>query len=179
MPRRASIRSSAFFACSAARRRRPPALAEHRRNVPDRPRGLGAAQHQIVFAMAQQCFVGVGDRSEQIGARAPQPPDIIGRQHQVGRPLRLEEGLDRARGRIAATLVAVEKIRVGMHRRGDRHFEKSVDAQFVPRRQHGEKHRVVRGTGARDDAGKGPGVRLRSISSDRATPPCRPAGDRG
>ena len=153
------------------------ALAQHRRNVPDCLGRLGAAQHQIVFAMAQQYLARVCDHSDQIGARAPQPPDIIGGQHQVGRPLRLEKSLDGAGGRIAATLVAVEKIGGAVHRRGNRHFEKRVDAEFVARREHGENTSPAAAPAADAMPARARGVRLRHISA-RPFNPSLPASSR-
>ncbi len=111
MPRRASARRSAAFASARAigavlgRR-----LAQHRRDVPDRLGRLGAAQDQIVFARREQPLVAVGDGAQQRGPGAPQPADVIARQQQVRRPLRLKKRRDRARGRIMAALVAVEEI---------------------------------------------------------------------
>ena len=46
-------------------------LAQHRGDVPDRLGLLGAAQRQIVIAVAQQLVRRAGDRADEIGAGAP------------------------------------------------------------------------------------------------------------
>ena len=100
---------------------------------------LGAAQGEIVIAVLQQ-FVGrSGNRANQIGAGAPQPADIVCGQHQIGRPLRLEERLDLAARRVGAALVAVEEVGVAICRCCQRHFEQRVAAELVARRHDGEK----------------------------------------
>jgi hypothetical protein len=114
-------------------------LAQHSRNMPDRLRRLGATQHEIVFAVAQQAIRKFGEPGEQFGARAPQPADIVRRQQQIRRPSRFEKGPDRPGRRVEPALVAVEKIDVAVHGGRDRHFQERVAAELVAGRKHGEK----------------------------------------
>ena len=108
-------------------------LRQQFRNVVDGCGCLGAAQYQIVFAVAQQrARRGIG-APQQRGGGEPRPAYIVGGQQQVGGKIRLEEWLALARGGTDARLVGVEKIGAAVQPGCHGDFGERIHSQFVTR----------------------------------------------
>ena len=150
--------------------------------VVDFLRALGAAQHEIVVAIAQQGGRGRPDGGQQRRAHHERTADVIGGQQQHRGEIGLEERFRHRSPRRQAELVGVEATGARMQPAGDGEGAQSVVAEFVSRRQEGDQPRFVP---ARQRCVPGDGVggvedgeplrRVRRVALDRGTHrPARP-----
>src|ERR1700733_3031808 len=77
--------------------------------------------------------------AQKLGRRKPRAADVVRGEQQVWRPVRFEERLPCATGRIYAVLVRIEELGLGVKSTRNGDFSQSVTTQLIAGGQYGDQ----------------------------------------